>query len=50
MERGGGFSLIDSVWCDIRKDLLALSSVLVIMGLSGTHSSFPKLREMEWTG
>lgn len=49
---GGGVccSLIDSVWCDIRKDLFALSTVLVIMRLSGTHSSLPKLMIMEWRG
>ncbi len=50
VERGGGCSLIDSVWCDIGKDLFALSTVLVIMRLSGTHSSLPKLMIMEWRG
>lgn len=49
-ERGGVRSLIDSVWCDIRKDLFALSTVLLIMRLSATHSSLPKLMTVEQTG
>lgn len=39
----GPRSLIDSVWCDIRTDLFALSTVLVITRLSGTHISLPVL-------
>lgn len=42
-DRGGGCSLTDRVWCDIRKDLFALSIVRVITRLSATQSSLPKL-------
>lgn len=36
---GGGCSLADSVPCDIRKDLFALNTVLVIVCFSGIVTS-----------